>query len=146
MRTLEAAHAYEHSLEVQLPFLQELLRDFALVPLVAGDASADDVAEVLEALWGGPETLILISSDLSHYHAYPVAQRLDRRTTDAIEALRPQDLDYESACGRVPIGGLLVQAQRRGLRCETLDVRNSGDTAGPGDRVVGYGAYAFAAA
>ncbi len=141
---LEAAHATEHSLEVQLPFLQRVLGDFELVPLVAGDASAEDVAEVLELCWGGDETRIVISSDLSHYHAYAEARRLDAATTRAIEALDPAGLGSDSACGRVPVRGLLLAAQRRGLRACALDVRNSGDTAGPADRVVGYGAYAFA--
>lgn len=136
------AHAQEHSLEVQLPFLQELLDDFSLVPLVVGDATYAEVAEVLEAVWGGPETLILISSDLSHYHDYATAQRLDRFTSEAIEALQPEDLDYEHACGRTPVGGLLLAARAHGLTAEILDLRNSGDTAGPRDRVVGYGAYA----
>ncbi len=144
VQILEEAHAQEHSLEVQLPFLQELLGAFSLLPLVAGDASAADVAGVLDAVWGGPETLIVISSDLSHYHAYAAAQRMDRHTSDAIEAMRPDRLDFESACGRVGIRGLLESARRRELRVETLDLRNSGDTAGPRDSVVGYGAYAFA--
>lgn len=137
------AHAAEHSLEVQLPFLQELLGDFAVAPLVVGDASYAEVAEVLNAVWGGEETLILISSDLSHYQDYASAQRLDRFTSQAIEALRPERLDYQHACGRTPVGGLLLAARARGLQAEVLDLRNSGDTAGPRDQVVGYGAYAI---
>ena len=143
VRLRDDAHALEHSLEVQLPFLQELLGHFSLLPLVVGDATYTEVAEVLEAVWGGPETLILISSDLSHYHDYATAQRLDRFTSEAIEALQPERLDYEHACGRTPVGGLLLAARARGLQAETLDLRNSGDTAGPRDRVVGYGAYAI---
>ena len=143
VRVLEEAHATEHSLEVQLPFLQRVLDDFALVPLVAGDASAVDVAEVIDALWGGPETLIVISSDLSHYSDYATARALDEQTTRAIERLEPEALDFESACGRVGVRGLLVVARRRGLRVRTLDLRSSGDTAGDRARVVGYGAYAF---
>ncbi|HXH01976.1 MAG TPA: AmmeMemoRadiSam system protein B [Candidatus Competibacteraceae bacterium] len=141
--TLEAAHAHEHSLEVQLPFLQVLLDDFRLVPLVVGDAGAATVGRVLEALWGGPETLIVISSDLSHYEDYASACRHDSATSAAIAALRYEDLDYHDACGRNPIAGLLWLARRRGLAVELLDLRNSGDTAGPRDRVVGYGAYAL---
>ncbi|MDJ0850354.1 MAG: AmmeMemoRadiSam system protein B [Myxococcota bacterium] len=140
----DAPHAEEHSLEVQLPFLQELLDDFVLVPLVVGDATAPEVAEVLERLWGGPETLIVVSSDLSHYYDYATARQLDRETTRAIERLEPEALDAESACGRVPVRGLLVVARERGLRVRTLDLRSSGDTAGPRDQVVGYGAYALA--
>jgi MEMO1 family protein len=140
---LDAAHAQEHSLEVHLPFLQLLFRDFAVVPLVVGTASAAEVGEVLERLWGGDETLIVISSDLSHYHDYETARQIDEATSHAIEQLRYDDLDYESACGRVPVSGLLYVARKRGLTAHTLDVRNSGDTAGPRDRVVGYGAYAF---
>jgi AmmeMemoRadiSam system protein B len=128
---------------VQLPFLQQILGDFALVPFSVGDATPEEVAEVLELLWGGDETRIVISSDLSHYHDYESARRLDAETTRAIEALRPEALDYESACGRVPVGGLLRVAKRRNLGVTTLDLRNSGDTAGPRDRVVGYGAYAI---
>jgi len=137
------AHAEEHSLEVQLPFLQCLLVDFSLVPFSVGDASGEDVAEVLEQLWGGDETLIIISSDLSHFHDYREAQARDAETTRAIEALEPSRLDWESACGRVPVRGLLLTARRKHLAAHTLDVRNSGDTQGGRDRVVGYGAWAF---
>jgi AmmeMemoRadiSam system protein B len=140
---LERAHAQEHSLEVHLPFLQEVLGDFKLVPLVVGDAEPDEVGAVLEALWGGPETLIVISSDLSHYHDYQTAKRLDDATSAAIAELRFQDIGYEDACGRNPIRGLLWVAQRKGLHGETIDLRNSGDTAGPRNQVVGYGAYVF---
>jgi len=140
---LDAAHANEHSLEVQLPFLQLLLDRFELVPLVVGDASADEVAEVLERLWGGPESLIVISSDLSHYHDYATAQRMDRATSDSIVTLHPERLGYEDACGRIPVAGLLQLVKERGLRGELVDLRNSGDTAGDKYRVVGYGAYAF---
>lgn len=139
----DRAHASEHSLEVQLPFLQYLLGDFALLPLVVGEASAEEVAEVIETLWGGEETLIVVSSDLSHYHDYESAQRLDRASSRAIAQLDAAALDSEQACGHRPIEGLLLAARRHGLRCTTLDLRNSGDTAGPRDRVVGYGAYAF---
>ncbi|MFA7386293.1 MAG: AmmeMemoRadiSam system protein B, partial [Thiohalobacteraceae bacterium] len=143
VQVLDDAHAAEHSLEVQLPFLQELLGDFTLVPLVVGDASYAEVAEVLDAVWGGDETLILISSDLSHYQDYASAQRLDRFTSQAIEALQPERLEFQHACGRTPVGGLLLAARARGLQAELLDLRNSGDTAGPRDKVVGYGAYAI---
>jgi AmmeMemoRadiSam system protein B len=135
------AHAREHSLEVQLPFLQELLGRFSLVPLAAGEASAEEVAEALELLIDEPGTLLVVSSDLSHYHDYAMARRLDAATSRAIEELRPEALDWESACGRVGISGLLLLARRRGLRARTLDLRSSGDTAGGRDRVVGYGAY-----
>jgi MEMO1 family protein len=141
---LDEAHAHEHSLEVQLPFLQMTCRDFHIVPLVVGHATADEVAEVLEKLWGGPETLIVISSDLSHYHDHAAAQALDRATARAIEQLQPQALGRDSACGRTPICGLLQLAQRYGLSAHTIDLRNSGDTAGPRDQVVGYGAFVFA--
>lgn len=140
---LDEAHAQEHSLEVHLPFLQEVLGEFTLVPLVAGLASPEQVGQVLDLLWGGPETLIVISSDLSHYHDYATAQRMDRATSDAIEELNPNGLDNESACGRIPVRGLLYTAKQRGMRAKTIDLRNSGDTAGPKDRVVGYGAYVF---
>ena len=143
IRVYDAAHAQEHSLEVHLPFLQETLEVFKLVPLVVGDAEPRDVAEVLDRLWGGAETLIVISSDLSHYHDYATAQRLDRATSRAIEDLRYEDIKYDDACGRNPINGLLYTARRRGLKGSTVDLRNSGDTAGPRHQVVGYGAYVF---
>jgi MEMO1 family protein len=138
---LDEAHRQEHSLEVHLPFLQAILADFTLVPLVVGDASAADVAEVLDRLWGGPETLIVISSDLSHYHDYETARRMDSRTSRAIEHLQWDALGYEDACGRVPVSGLLEAARRRSMTVTTVDLRNSGDTAGSRDSVVGYGAY-----
>jgi len=144
VRVFDDAHREEHSLEVQLPFLQAVLRkDFALIPLVVGEAGADEIAEVIEKLWGGPETLLVISSDLSHYQDYDTARRLDSATSAAIEQLNPQGLDYRQACGRNPISGLLVAARHHHLQVKTLDLRNSGDTAGSRDRVVGYGAYVF---
>jgi hypothetical protein len=143
VRVMDVAHAQEHSLEVHLPFLQEVLGEFRLVPLVVGDAGAEEVAEVLDLLWGGPETLIVVSSDLSHYHDYQTAQQMDRATSQAIEQLRPEDIDFDHACGRNPVNGLLHAARRLGLKAKTVDLRNSGDTAGSHDRVVGYGAYIF---
>lgn len=138
----DAAHAQEHSLEVQLPFLQQTLRDFSLVPFAVGFATPDEVAEVIELLWGGPETLIIISSDLSHYHSHADATRRDRQTADAILHLRLL-LDHEQACGATPINGLIEVAQRRSLKPQLLDLRNSGDTAGDKSRVVGYASFAF---
>ena len=137
------AHRPEHCLEVQLPFLQELFLDFSIVPLLAGDTTAEEVADALEALWGGPETRIVISSDLSHYHSHATAAWLDRETAEAIVALRPEALRDDCACGREPIAGLLLAARRRGLAAENVDLRSSGDTGGPHDRVVGYGAFLF---
>jgi len=135
------AHEGEHSLEVQLPFLQVVLRGFALVPLVVGHAEPAEIEQVIEMLWGGDETLIVISSDLSHYHDYATAGRMDRSTSAAIEAMTPERIDHDDACGRLPIAGLLRAATRHGLHARTVDLRNSGDTAGPRDAVVGYGAY-----
>lgn len=140
---LDAAHAAEHSLEVQLPFLQETLADFELVPLVVGDARHEDVARVLEHLWDGPQTLVVISSDLSHYHNYATATAMDRAAADAIERLDPEQLDPEQACGCTAVRGLLETARHHGLQAHTVDLRNSGDTAGPRDEVVGYGAWLF---
>ncbi|HEY0722038.1 MAG TPA: AmmeMemoRadiSam system protein B [Gammaproteobacteria bacterium] len=140
---LDQAHAMEHSLEVQLPFLQRVLDAFQLVPLVVGEATAEEVAEVLDIAWGGEETLIVISSDLSHYHSYAEAQRMDRSTCHAIEALKSESIDHEGACGRNPVIGLLQVARRKGLTAHTLDLRNSGDTAGSKESVVGYGAWSF---
>ncbi len=144
VRVFDAAHALEHSLEVHLPFLQSILDDFVLVPLVVGDASPEAVAEVLDRLWGGEETLIVVSTDLSHYNEYATAQRLDAATSEAIEALALDRIETDHACGRIPVQGLLRVAQRRGMQARAIDVRNSGDTAGPRDSVVGYGAYALA--
>jgi len=141
--TLDRAHAREHALEVQLPFLQCVLETCMIVPLVVGETGDEEVAAVLDRLWGGPETLIVVSSDLSHYHSYESARRLDRMTARAIEELRPAGIAEDQACGHVPIRGLLCAAQRHGLRAHTLDLRNSGDTAGPRSEVVGYGAWAF---
>jgi AmmeMemoRadiSam system protein B len=143
VRELDEAHAQEHSLEVQLPFLQTVLGNFTLVPLAVGDAGADDITQVLDVLWGGPETRFVISSDLSHYFDFQTARRLDQATAKAIEALKPGGIGEERACGRMPICGLLQAACRHGLRARTVDLRSSGDTAGPRDKVVGYGAFAF---
>lgn len=139
----DVAHVQEHSLEVQVPFLQEVLGDFTLIPLVAGDAPAEDVADTLEKLWGGPETLVVVSSDLSHYENYETARAMDTAASAAILALDERGLDDDSACGRVPICGLLRLAKKKKLRTELIDLRNSGDTAGPRNQVVGYGAFAF---
>jgi len=140
---LDEAHAQEHSLEVHLPFLQIVLVEFKIVPLVVGEAEDDEVAQVIETLWGGDETCFVISSDLSHYYDYATARELDAATARTIEHLRPRDISREQACGRVPIRGLLCAARTHGLRVETVDLRNSGDTAGPRSEVVGYGAWAF---
>jgi hypothetical protein len=140
---LEQAHAQEHSLEVQLPFLQKVLGDFKLIPLVVGEARPEQVSEVLDKLWGGAETVIVISSDLSHYHDYQTAQQMDKRTSQAIENLRFEEIKHDQACGRNPVNGLLLMAQKRGMQAKTIDLRNSGDTAGSKDQVVGYGAYVF---
>ena len=136
------AHALEHSLEVQLPFLQSVLTDFTLLPLAVGMATAEEVAEVLEAVWGGDETLIVISSDLSHYLPYATAQRVDQATAQSILKLQ-QPIPHDQACGGTPISGLIVAAQKHHLAPHLLDLRNSGDTAGSQDRVVGYAAFAF---
>lgn len=138
----DQAHSEEHSLEVQLPFLQEILSEFTLIPIVVGDAEEHEVAEVIKRLWGDEHTLIVISTDLSHYHEYYDAKKRDRATSDAIENLKTNLIGYEDACGRNGLKGLLVVAQEKGLSVEVLDLRNSGDTAGDKGRVVGYGAYA----
>jgi AmmeMemoRadiSam system protein B len=140
--TNPAAHALEHSLEVHLPFLQTVLREFRLVPLAVGDASTDEVAEVIERLWGGDETLIVISSDLSHYLPYVEACRIDRATVDTVLAFEPI-LDHAQACGATPINGLLRAAFAHGLTPQLNDLRNSGDTSGDRGRVVGYASISF---
>jgi AmmeMemoRadiSam system protein B len=138
----DLVHAQEHSLEVQLPFLQSVLDDFTLLPLVVGQATAHEVATVIDAFWGGAETLIVISSDLSHYQDYSSAQALDAATADRVLALQPLT-SHEQACGAAPLNGLLEVARRRSLHAKLLDLRNSGDTAGDRSRVVGYAAFAF---
>ena len=136
------AHLMEHSLEVQLPFLQSILPDFTLLPLAVGTASSEEVAEVLDVLWGGNETLIVISSDLSHYLPYVTAQRVDGETVQSILDLN-QPISHEHACGGTPINGLIIASQKHHLIPHLLDLRNSGDTSGSKDRVVGYAAIAF---
>ena len=143
VQVFDATHAQEHSLEVHLPFLMSVIDDFKLLPLVVGQATPGQVAEVLERLWGGPETLIVVSSDLSHYLDYDGAKAIDARTCKAIEDLNPAAIERDGACGRFPVGGLLQLAKAKGMSVETVDLRNSGDTAGPRDRVVGYGSWLF---
>lgn len=135
-------HAEEHALEVQLPFLQQVLGDFTLVPLAVGAVPDEQVAAVLDAVWGGPETLIVISSDLSHYHDYETANRLDRATVDQIMRVAPPIAD-DAACGARPLNGLLTAAPRHDLRPTLLGMCNSGDTAGDHSRVVGYASIAW---
>ncbi len=143
VRVFDQSHADEHSLEVHLPFLQIVLDEFSVVPIVVGAAAPQLVAEVLTALWGGPETLIVISSDLSHYLPYDNARAIDAVTCDAIERFDAAHLDHEMACGATPVAGMLLAAKQRGMRVTTLDLRNSGDTAGDRSFVVGYGAWMF---
>ena len=138
----DRAHALEHSLEVHLPFLQSVLDRFTLVPIVVGGAGPIEMARAFEAVWGGEETLVVVSSDLSHYLPYDVACSRDRRTADAIVGLDAR-VDPDEACGAAPINGLLTVARRRGMAAELVDLRNSGDTAGDRERVVGYAAFAF---
>jgi MEMO1 family protein len=135
-------HALEHSLEVQLPFLQRVAPSARIVPIVTGDTSASEVETVIEAVWGGPETLIVISSDLSHYQPYTLARTEDASTAQAIVEER-DDLRGDQACGCVGINGLNRMARKRGMHAGVLDLRNSGDTAGDKRRVVGYGAFGF---
>lgn len=135
-------HAYEHCLEVQLPFLQTVFDHVTVLPVLVGDASIDAVADLIELCWGGPETLIVISSDLSHFHTYPQAQLLDRETVGRILDLQP-GLDHGQACGATPVNGLIRVAARHQLLPHLLDLRNSGDTAGDRARVVGYASIAF---
>jgi AmmeMemoRadiSam system protein B len=143
VHALPAAHAEEHSLEVEIPFLQVLFDDFSIVPLVVGEAGPDAVAEVLERTWGGEETAVVVSSDLSHYLPAERAEEVDRATAGQIVALGGP-LAADRACGARPIDGLLEVARRRRLEASLLDLRHSGDTAGDRSRVVGYGAFAFA--
>jgi AmmeMemoRadiSam system protein B len=143
IRQNDMAFANEHCIEVQLPFLQVLLPRFALVPLLFGAIEPAQIATILEPHWDREDSLILISSDLSHYLDYQTAQSLDQRTSEAIRTLHPEQIAPEQACGQTAINGLLLLAQNRGAQGAVLDLRNSGDTAGARNRVVGYGAYAF---
>lgn len=143
IRYLDQAHAKEHSLEVELPFLQVVLDRFSLVPLAVGHAEPQEVSEVLEYLWGGPETLIVVSSDLSHYQDYQTARKTDTETARAIETLEYERILDRHACGAYCIRGLLRAARKYRLSARTLDLRNSGDTGGSKDSVVGYGAFSL---
>ncbi|HET7157844.1 MAG TPA: AmmeMemoRadiSam system protein B [Burkholderiales bacterium] len=140
--TSKEAHRLEHSLEVQLPFLQTVLEEFTLVPMAIGRANAQQVAAALELLWGGDETLIVVSSDMSHYLPYTDAQATDSATAQAILDLRT-DINHHQACGATPVTGLNLIAQKRNLKPQLIDLRNSGDTAGDKARVVGYASFAF---
>jgi AmmeMemoRadiSam system protein B len=140
---LPEAHAREHSIEVQLPFLQRVLGSFTAVFLAVGRAHPEQVAAVVEAVLDLPDGLVVVSADLSHYHDAATARRLDAAAAEAIEALQPADLAPDAACGRTGIAGLLLAAGRRRLQATRLDLRNSADTAGSADRVVGYGAWSF---
>ncbi len=141
VRINDQAHAREHSLEVQLPFLQSVLKEFSLLPLLVGTTCATEVEEVLKALWDRPETLLIISTDLSHYHNYRDAVKLDGVTAEAIENIKPQSLQREQACGYDALSGLLRLAGNENLKIERLALKNSGDTAGDKSSVVGYGAW-----
>ena len=143
VQVFNKTHKNDHSLEVHLPFLQTILTRFSIVPLIVGQAAPSAVAEALDLLWGGEETLVLISSDLSHYKSYEDAQKVDDITRQAIEQLDAQALGDQQACGRHAIKGLIQVARKRGLKVITADVRNSGDTAGAKDKVVGYGSWLF---
>ena len=137
------AHLREHGLEVHLPFLQRMINEFTIVPLVFGDISYMRVAEVLREIWGGPETLIVISSDFSHYYPYKQARVLDQEAAQSILRLEPEAIRPEQACGRIGIQALLEVVREKGLHATLLDLRNSGDTSSNQDQVVGYGAFAF---
>ena len=140
VQIMDAAHVQEHGLEVHLPFLQMVCRDLVIVPLVIGTIETAKLTRLLATLYT-PDSLIVISSDLSHYYDYATAQQLDKATSRAIEQLQPQSV--QEACGRYPIRGVLQFAQQQGWQAETIDLRNSGDTGGSRERVVGYGAYVF---
>lgn len=139
----DGVHAPEHALETQLPFLQEVLTGFRIVPLLVGLATDREVEAVVGAVWRRSTTLLVVSSDLSHYLGYAAARRRDERTADSVERLEPQGVGPDDACGFLPLRALLRLARKRELAVTTLDLRNSGDTGGPRDRVVGYGAFAF---
>ncbi len=137
----DRAHTGEHSLEVHLPFVTAALGDVSVLPLLVGRSGGGVLADVLDALWGGPETAVVISTDLSHYHDWHVATRLDRHTAEMICRLDPPPAD--AACGAAAVEGVLLAARRHRLTARLLDLRNSADTCGDPERVVGYGAFAF---
>jgi AmmeMemoRadiSam system protein B len=141
VRVFDAPFEDEHSLEVQLPFLQVVLEDFRVLPVLVGQTPPESVAALIDALWGGDETRIIVSSDLSHFHDYETARRLDQHTAELVETLRLEELTSEHACGCHPLRGLLQAARARGLLVHAVDLRSSGDTAGPRSRVVGYGSF-----
>jgi AmmeMemoRadiSam system protein B len=143
LQTIEESFSYEHALEVHLPFLQLTLENFSLIPLMIGSATTTQIATILEKFWDGPETLIVISSDLSHYYHYDMAKNLDKKTADAIIALDPEGFTSEQACGAIAIKALLTVAANKKMQTTLIDLRNSGDTAGAKDQVVGYGAFHF---
>lgn len=143
-REFDAAHKSEHSLEVQLPFIKHLFPEAHLIPLLAGDEDWRAMAQAIEHVWGGDETVFVVSSDLSHYHDYATAKNLDSETAALMEGLAAGDIGVEQACGATALNALLAVAASKGLHCTTLDLRSSGDTAGPRERVVGYGAFALA--
>ncbi len=140
---LDKAHQFEHSLEVHLPFLQTVLGQFSLIPVVAGDATAEQLSRLIEMFWQQKDCLIVISSDLSHFHDYSTARILDKETSVWIEQKQYEKLNGQRACGYIPVSGLLAFARQNNLQAQMIDLRNSGDTAGnhDKDRVVGYGAY-----
>lgn len=144
LNTIEAAFTYEHAVEVHLPFLQLTLGTFSLIPLLIGSAAIADVEKILEKLWGGPKTLVVISSDLSHYHPYKLAEILDQETAAAILTLDPIGFSDKQACGATAIKALLGVAAKKKMVATQIDLRNSGDTAGSKESVVGYGAFHFA--
>ena len=137
------AHALEHGLEVQLPFLQTMLDDFTIVPLVCGDSLPEQVSTVLNILGEDRKTFIVISSDLSHFHDYSTACFVDKVTTEAIETYTWEAINGKMACGHIAIRGCLQFAKKHHLRVYTVAQCNSGDTQGNKQKVVGYGAYLF---
>jgi len=145
VHVMDAAHVPEHSLEVHLPFLQVVLDNFQLVPLLVGQTSSDAVADVLDTAWQHDSTVVIVSSDISHHLDYETAVERDRRTATAIERMEPDLVEVRDVCGYQAIRGLIRVAKQRRLRIETIDLRNSGDTAGPQNQVVGYGAYTVGA-
>lgn len=140
----DAAHVAEHSIEVHVPFVQRVFPAAAIVPLAVGRASPADVARVLDAVWDGDTTVVVVSSDLSHYHDHDTAARLDAETAAKIEAGLYDEIDTYDACGAAPVRGLLYKISGGSLHVDCVDLRNSGDTAGSPDRVVGYGAFVVA--